>query len=454
MKAKRYDGNEAVRILIGMATDRSVCARIASQWTQDGLFASRWENMVGAWCVKHLAKHGVPIGRHIESVFENWAERRDDEKTIRLLEKFLTNLGDEHDRESPLAADYVLDMAGTHFNAVRMRREMELAEMDLEAGHVEEANERLRSLERVELGAGSTVVPSQDFEAWVEAFDTEANRPLVELPGDLGEFVGSEFDRDSFVSFTGAYGRGKSWWMLEIAYQAVRQKRRVMLFEVGDMSRRQVFKRLGQRASRRPRKDMVIKYPISFTDKEEGPIIRERKLKAVDVRTAYKAWKRMDKAGRFRLSVHSSGSVSAVGIASIVQEAERGGWVPDVAIIDYADLLAPPKGIEQRREQIDETWKILRRLSQDMHCLVVTASQGDAASYQQDLIRGKNFSDSRTKNDHITAGFGINVSEADKDKGVMRLNWLKRRDDEFSENWQVAVAGCLAIGCPMILSCK
>jgi hypothetical protein len=386
-------------------------------------------------------------------VFEQWAEKRDDEKTIRLLETFLRAMDDEYDQESPLASDYVLDLAGSHFNTVRLRQTMEAVELDLEIGKVDEANERFNNHRKVELGAGSTIIPAKDFEAWVDVFDHEKNAPLVEFSDPLGKFVGSEFSRDAFISFTGAYSRGKSWWLMEIAYQAVRQKRRAMLFEVGDMSKRQVMMRMGQRASRRPRKDQVVKYPVAFVSKEDGPIIKEREVGAVSARNAYKAWRRMDQTGRFRLSVHSSGSLSAAGVASIVQEGERGGWIPDVIVIDYVDLLAPPKGISDKRDQIDETWKMLRRISQDMHCLVVTATQGDTDSYRKDLIRGGNFSESRTKNDHITAGFGINANDRDKDRGVFRLNWLKRRDDEFSENWQIAVAGCLAIGCPCIVSC-
>ena len=454
MKVERYSGNDARRILIGMVTDRSVCARIAGQWIPEGLFATRWENMIGAWAIRHQARHGTPIDRHIESVFEQWADKRDDEKTIGLVEKFLYALDDEYEKESPLASDYVLDLAGRHFNGVRMRQTMEAAELELEIGRVDEAGEKLSDFQRVELGAGSTIVPSQDFDAWVDAYDPDQNKPLIEFPDPFGDFVGGEFSRDSFVSFTGAFARGKSWWMLEVAYRAVKRKRRVLLLEVGDMTRRQVMRRMGQRAARRPRKDMTIDYPVSFDDLSEGPVLEKRTLKAIDVRTAFKAWRKMDVGNRFRLSVHSSGSVSAEKIAAEVSQGEREGWVPDVVVIDYVDLLAPPAGVKDKIEQIDETWKILRRLSQDMHCLVVTASQGDTDSYTKDLIRGKNFSGSRTKNDHTTAGFGINVNDRDKDRGVTRLNWLKRRDDEFSENWQIAVAGCLAIGCPLICSCR
>ena len=151
--------------------------------------------------------------------------------------------------------------------------------------------------------------------------------------------------------------------------------------------------------------------------------------------------------------VASSGSLSVDRLRSLTDEQVREGWVPDVIVIDYADVLTLPQGFE-KRDGIDENWRSLRRLSQDLHCCVVVGTQGDAASYEANLIRAKNFSDARTKNDHVTAALGLNVVEEDKNQGVTRVNWLKRREAEFSESWQVSVAGCLDVGCPLILSCR
>jgi len=148
MKTKSYTGNDARRVLIGMATDEKVIAAIASKWPQHGgLFASRWENMVGWWCVKHFREFGQPIGRAIEPVFEQWAEKRTDEETIRLAERFLNALSDEYDREEPLDADFLLKTAEQHFDQVRMKQVMEEAVNHLELGQVEDAAGKLASYE-------------------------------------------------------------------------------------------------------------------------------------------------------------------------------------------------------------------------------------------------------------------------------------------------------------------
>jgi hypothetical protein len=48
---------------------------------------------------------------------------------------------------------------------------------------------------------------------------------------------------------------------------------------------------------------------------------------------------------------------------------------------------------------------------------------------------------------------GINQTDPEeKDLGVMRLNWIKLRDEDFSEKAVVWVAGCLSIANPIIRS--
>ena len=64
----------------------------------------------------------------------------------------------------------------------------------------------------------------------------------------------------------------------------------------------------------------------------------------------------------------------------------REGFVPDVIVIDYADLLeADGKSTEFRHKQ-DSIWKGLRAMSQKRHALVLTATQADAASYTGPVV--------------------------------------------------------------------
>ena len=155
-----------------------------------------------------------------------------------------------------------------------------------------------------------------------------------------------------------------------------------------------------------------------------------------------------------KLSVHPNSTLSVSGIKNILRTWEQEEWVPDIIVIDYADILDMDSYKLEGRDRINETWKQLRSLSQIYHCLVITATQADAGSYDATLIRRCNFSEDKRKFAHVTGMVGINQTDpVEKELGVMRFNWLKLRDGKYSENVCVYIAGCLAVASPMIKSC-
>jgi hypothetical protein len=127
--------------------------------------------------------------------------------------------------------------------------------------------------------------------------------------------------------------------------------------------------------------------------------------------------------------------------------------VPDVIVIDYADLLAPMPGYaHDSQDQIDMAWKTMRSISQQLHCCVVTATQSSAASYYADTLDKTHFSRDKRKFAHVTAMFGLNQTKDEKRLGVMRFNWLQFREAEFDEDKCVHVAGCLGLANPCMFS--
>ena len=307
-----------------------------------------------------------------------------------------------------------------------------------------------------------------DLDAMDRAFEAKAE-PLITYPGALGDFFGDQLGRDEFVAFTGATGRGKTWWLMDIAWRAMLQGRRVAFFEVGDMSEAQMLRRLATRVARHPTKlppgskgwplDVQVPTNIEPGDGEVAEVEFKTKTykgpltPGLAKAALKKLWRRLPKDS-LKLSTHAACSINVGGIRGILDGWERrSGWAPDVVVIDYADILGPPAGIQPGdREAHNVNWMGMRGLSQDRHCLVATATQGDANSYDADVISRSNFSDDRRKNDHVTGMVGINGTDAEKQLGVQRLNWTKRREDAYLENACVHVAGCLTLGNPAIKS--
>jgi replicative DNA helicase len=153
-----------------------------------------------------------------------------------------------------------------------------------------------------------------------------------------------------------------------------------------------------------------------------------------------------------RLSCHPNSSITIEQIRSTTLAWSLQGWTPDLVVIDYADILAPCNGHAETRDQINETWKRMRRLSQELHCCVVTATQADAASYSADNLDMTNFSEDKRKFAHVTAMVGINQNGEEKTKQIQRLNYLVLRDSEFTSEKQVVIANALKIAHPTVCS--
>jgi len=455
LKIKRFEGSDLRHTLAGMITDQVVCNRIASQWTKDGLFDNSWCNLVGKWCIDYLKRFGEPPNGQLRARFEEWVEtRKPDDVTIRLIEKFLTWLNQWYNElDKKPSSDYLLDCAGRYFNSVRLRKMIEVATDEIDRGEIDTAYGRLTGVNKVELGLGSYIKVAEDFDAWRESFDREKRKSLIPYPDAVDKFFSGALTREKLIAFMSPDKCGKSMIILDLAYRAIKEGNRVAYFECGDMGKNEVMLRLGQRASRQPLEAKTVFIPTKVSNDGRVRFRKESFPRGLTPGIAYRAFK---KACRnkdvFRLSYHSNSSINVSGICSILKDWERENWVADVVVIDYADILAPPTGVRETLDQIDEMWKHLRRLSQDFHCLVVTATQSSAAAYsdKQKVLGRKHFSGRKTKLAHVNGMIGLNVSTEEKERGIIRMNWVVRRDAFYSETRCLVVASCFDIANPIV----
>lgn len=459
MKTQRRDASDERRVLTGMIFDGTVLARLSAVWDDSGPFRGKWTNLVGGWCVSHFRRYGKPPAEDVEAHFTRWAEKSQDEATVTLVEKFLGTL----EVPKTVNAEHVVDLAGALFNRVRVERLRDDLDADLDAGEVEKAIARAQGIGRVEAGAGSCVDVFADGAAIDAAFDSKSE-VLIEYPGALGKFFRDALERDALVAFMAPEKRGKSFWLLDVAYRAASQRRRVAFFEVGDMSQNQIMRRFMSRVARRPVKPRTVKWPLSISraEGEDVATVEHREIEFKEgltkehARLAAEKFRRRvlkSKQPYLRLSCHPNSTLNVQGVSAVLKTWEAGGWTPDVVVVDYADILAAPAGVTETRDQINTTWKQLRALSQSLHCLVVTATQSDAASYKTSLLGRSNFADDKRKYAHVTAMFGVNQTEPEKAAGVCRLNTLVLREDEFAETGVVHVAECRSLASPAVLSC-
>lgn len=463
MKIEKKDGTIERQILIGMITNRTVLAGVCSEWERD-LFGSKWSNIISKMCRQYFDKHGEPPGKNIHPMFERWAARSKDESTIKSMEMLFEYLSEEYRQSEEANADYILDQARIHFNEVRARRLADDIDNDLTNNDVDKALEKVEQFRKSSVNMGKWISVLEDMEAWRKAYDNKTIN-LIKYPGDLGRFFGQSLGRDSFIGLQAPEKYGKSFWLYDMAWRALLQKRRVAYFVIGDMSEHQVMKRIGSRATGHPYIipggfPGEIHIPTAIRVTEEG-VQTKTKTRSYSKQITWKiAWKGIQKISErankenLRLSCHPALEASVSDLKALMKQWESSGWgVPDVVVFDYADNLRSESLSNEYRHQVNHIWKSMRALAQDLHCLVLTATQADMGAVDNEMQSRQNFSEDKRKFAEVTGMIAVSATHAEMRKGVSRLNWLALRDDAYITNRQVYVAGCLPISSPAIKSC-
>lgn len=193
---------------------------------------------------------------------------------------------------------------------------------------------------------------------------------------------------------------------------------------------------------RKEKDEKNYKGAVWYKKEKREPISLNRSIKSIE---------RIKKSNRTKEIIfmyYSSDTLTCNELQSIMERKAEEGTPIDVLIVDYADLLTHDSRDDFRHRE-NAKWKGLRRISQDYNCLVITATQADAASYKVDTLELSNFSEDKRKYAHVTSFLAISQTKKEKVKGIVRMSRLISREQP-PEHRQVAILQCLDIGQPYL----
>lgn len=471
------DGSIERKILLGLILNKAILSRVSSKWNGN-LFRSFVANVIGSLCVDFYKRYGNAPEKAIDALYEEWRNSERNQERAELVGDLLQQLSSEYYHFSEeLNSDLIIDLAGKYFQEVGQEKLKEEIESLISAKNFDKVEQVIASYRKIELGIGSGIDLFTDFEEIKSTFAETTSDVLVQYPGALGEFFGFDLSRDSLVAFTGTAKSGKSFWIQDIAWRGMLNRKKVAYFEAGDLSKKQVIMRFMVRASARPYRSTNLKqpyWPCDVTIPEEMEVVKGEKsgkkrgyvtkskvktfIKPLDFEKAKQACEKVmmnnvkSKNSYFKLSVHPTATLSLDMIRTSLENYAVDNWYPDIIVVDYPDIMAKSKYSKDDRESINTIWENLRRLSQEYHCLIVIATQSDADGYKQETLDKGNFSGDRRKNDHVTAMYGINSSDEERSRGIIRLNVMARREGVYNSKKCIHVAQCIPIGNPAVVS--
>lgn len=470
-------GTIEAEILTGIIINDTVAGRASAAYDgdPDGPFTVPLANRVFRWCHQHYRRYRKAIGRGIKAHCDEWSLTHKNDQEKEQVNQYLERLNNDYARlKKAINPAYLTDLASRQFRENRLRRLRDRLTAELDARRLDEAETAVTRYATVDLAAASGTDLFLDPAAMLRTYAKDTSEPLITYPGGLGEFFGNTLCRDHFVAMMAPEKGFKSWMLLDIAYRAMLARRRVAYFQAGDLSEAQINDRFLVRAVGAPSfstaEDGVtwpckVRWPVSIDPPGPGEDHARVKFKAEKFAKPFHAevgWEvklkdRLEKLTRsrrsfFKLQCHPTRTISAAGIRAAVDAYVLSGWVPDVVVIDYADILAPIDKREDPIHQIKTTWEELRKLNQAYHCLLVTATQVNAAAYTKRTLDRSNFSGNHLKLAEVTEMIGINSTVEEKENQILRLNYVSRRHAGFNSRRCVHVAGCVALSSPCVES--
>jgi archaellum biogenesis ATPase FlaH len=261
--------------------------------------------------------------------------------------------------------------------------------------------EGIRNLIDSALKAGTDRGVGHEYLIHLEERFKEDKRNIVPTPWEvINDLTGGGLGNGDLGLIVGGPGGGKSWTLINLGKYAVEQGYTVIHYTL-ELSDIYVGRRYDASFSQIP-----VSHVMDNKEKVKESLLNVK--------------------GNLYIKSYPTNNATVGTIRAHVQKCVSQGIQPDMIIVDYADLLDSKKGRE-RKDKIDEIYKDLRGLANELDILVWTASQVNRAGAQDDQVEGDKIAGSYDKMGIIDFGMSLSRKKDDKVNGTGRWHIMKNR---------------------------
>lgn len=462
------------------------------------------------WLIKYYGDYTKAPKRTIQRIFKRKQKHLGD--SAELIEEYLDRLATEHADLQEDATEYIVkDVILNFIREQNLTIALDRIQQRLDRGEIEEAESiaaKYRQIDEEEEEENLGVIIPPTIDDVTDYFSRDlAGDVVFRFDDPLGWLVGP-LERGWLVGVTGIEKSGKSYLMQEIGLQAAMyQKKKVLVINLEltkKAQRNRVHRRIAGTGNNRdrivipqfdcennqagtcqvlkhlPNKKNLFRAPgedVNFfkrrrwitcdkcRDKKADsktpraerfvPAIwfRTKLMKEtteIRVKNAIKEY-RMMRLNNFRVKCFPRFSVTFDDAYDfILRYIDKTGWIPDIIIWDYLDILAPEAGGLQERIDVDRKWKKASKLSGELNCLSFTADQANKASRTQRSLDNMSTSESKTKDSHLDVRIAINQMAEELAIGLIRLSILFHRHNDFDPRREIMAAQNLTAANPLL----
>lgn len=441
MELVKVDMNPERKLITNMIVSDSFLREIMPILRID-LLKTGYAREVAGWISEYWERFKAAPKKDIEDIFLHKKQSLSEDLAENISD-FLTSISREWEQQEVNNVQFAVSQAITYLKS----RSLEVLREQLENITTPLQGEQIvANYKRVSPLTGEGVNVLHDSTAVVSAFMQE-DETLFRFSKALGEVAGN-FHRGDFVAFVAPMKRGKTWYLWHTAETAVFHGYKV-LFITLEMTQNQMIRRAWQSLVGAPITNEEILYPRFRKKGDKYVIEHERQMrKGININkieSLQKILRRQARTGDVRI-VSFPAATSVDDIDAVVDTfSYYENFVPDVVIIDYADLLTPGRAFRgDYRHGIDHIWKRLRRMAQERNLLMVTVSQSDRSSFNTDITESSIAEDIR-KLAHVTCMLGLNQTPEEAKNGIMRVKQIAIREGRKMFESAV-VLYCFSIG--------
>lgn len=480
---KTQESVDEQMVAIGMIVSDVLLAKMQNIFNPD-FFINDSLRTICLWCMKYYKKYEIAPKQHIQDIYDEHKFVIDKAKA-ELINEFLGMLSKRFiDFEEPVNDDYFINRTLKYFTKRALIVQNQKTSMLLELDKVDEAEEEIVKYKKFCVDISPAENPLQE-EVLRKVFAVK-DIPLFQFPGALGEMIGP-IERGFLVGILGIFKRGKSTFMLNVATLAASCKLKVVIVSLEMQSTKvaeKLLRNIGtftkekdklfpcfdcyknqtgecnreERASevsllregQKPLErefDSVIGYVPCVYCKENNPreFIVETWFERIEYpditfQGALKSAKSFEMmyGDNIRLITYPRFTANIKDIERdlfLLEEKEM--FIPDLIIIDYAGILKPEDSHEERRNQIDTTWKRLAQLASERNCAVFTATQGTRAAIKKKNIDSTDVAEWIGIIGHVDIMLTLNQTASEKENKVLRLGVIAHRHEDYNENQNV-----------------
>lgn len=483
---------EEKRIVTGLITSTEFTKQIHPVLQLD-YFVNSYLHTVANWCVSFFEEHGKVPFAHIRDIYESESLSLK-ETDSELIGKLLETLDEQYDAESA-NVDFLKESAVDYFR----KRELEITVNNVsvlkEKGEYDEAEEEIKKFTKVSLDLDSgALINIGDIDQISEIYKQreEEDKKFFKLPGNLGRYLGN-FKRGDVVGYYAPAKRGKSWTLVDHYKHAILSRRKAIFWSI-EMTKTEIVPRVMKAFTPMINEGGMSTYPVfdciknqtgECSDRMSDTVVRDgenidpdpthvpctrcmnnRELdheydmvvwkqtiyrEPDDIFTIHKMLserkglhKRMNKYGR--LSVHPKYTLTYDKMMRDIEVFHaQDGFIPDIFIIDYIDILQIGSKFDDYRE-VDEAWKLMARMAGEFNALVITATQANKEGHKTETLDATHQGGFYGKNRHVNLMVGLNQTAEDKENGIIKYGISEARSQHYIPGITCTVLQDLAAG--------